>query len=100
MSGPDLYVLTVGFLALKKTGFSEKKILPKKKKFFFAHKKLKKPPSKVAHNRPRPFLTQSSPDHCPQPRIDFSYYEISGPDICSLICGRNPNFVLVLHMKT
>ena len=21
-----------------------------------------------------------------QPRIDFPYYEISGPDICSLIC--------------
>jgi hypothetical protein len=36
---------------------------------------------------PDPFISQFSPDHSPQPRIDFSYYEISGPDICSLICG-------------
>ena len=35
---------------------------------------------------PDPFISQSSPDHSPQPRINFSYYEISGPDICSLIC--------------
>ena len=54
--------------------------------FSNAHKKLKKPPSKVAHNRPKPFLTQPSPSHSQQPKIDFSYYEISGPDICSLIC--------------
>ena len=33
-----------------------------------------------------PFFPRSSPDHSPQPRIDFPYYEISGPDICSLIC--------------
>ena len=31
MSGPDLYVLTVAFLALKKTGFSEKKNSSQKK---------------------------------------------------------------------
>ena len=31
MSGPDLYVLTVGFLALTKTGFSEKKNSSQKK---------------------------------------------------------------------
>ena len=36
---------------------------------------------------PDPFISQSSPDHSPQPRIDFSYYEISGPDICYLICA-------------
>ena len=35
---------------------------------------------------PDPFISQSSPDHSPLPRIDFSYYEISRPDICSLIC--------------
>ena len=52
-----------------------KKIL----KFFFDLKKVKKRASKVAHNQPRP-----------QPRIDFSYYEISGPDICSLICEPTP----------
>ena len=39
--------------------------------------------------RQDPFISQSSPGHSPQPRIDFSYYEISGPDICSLICGSN-----------
>ena len=36
---------------------------------------------------PNPFISKSSPDNSPQPRIDFSYYEISGPDICSLICA-------------
>ena len=54
---------------------------------FFYPEKVKKRASKVAHNRPNPFFSQSSPDHNPQPKIDFSYYEISGPDICSLICG-------------
>ena len=44
---------------------------------------MKKWASKVAHNRPRPFYSTV------QPRIDFSYYEISGPDICSLICEKN-----------
>jgi hypothetical protein len=29
--------------------------------FLFAHKKLKKPFIKVAHNRPKPFISQSSP---------------------------------------
>ena len=59
-----------------------KKIL----KYFFDPEKVKKRASKVAHNRPNPFFPQSSPDHSPQPRIDFLYHEISGPDICSLIC--------------
>ena len=35
MSGPDLYVLTVAFLALKKPGFSEKKNSSQKKIIFF-----------------------------------------------------------------
>ena len=36
---------------------------------------------------PNPFISQSSPvQPRPQPRIDFSYYEISGPDICSYLC--------------
>ena len=55
------------------------------KNFLFL-KKVKKLASKVDHNRPRPFFPQSSPDQSPQPRIDFPYYEISEPDICSLIC--------------
>ena len=82
MSGPDLYVLTVGFLALKKTVFSEKKISSQKKIFiflpffyatfqcgrynvfnfffFFSHKNLKKPPSKVAHQA-RTFFPTAQP---------------------------------------
>ena len=43
-------------------------------------------PQKLLVIGPDPFISQSNPDHSPQPRIDFSYYEISGPDICSLIC--------------
>ena len=49
-------------------------------------KTLKNGPQKLLIISPDPFISQSSPDHCPQPRIDFSYYEISGPDNCSLIC--------------
>jgi hypothetical protein len=37
------------------------------------------------------FISQSSPDYNPQPRIDFPNYEISGPDICSLICAGVPS---------
>ena len=57
-----------------------KKILKK-----FDPEKVKKRASKVAHNWPRSFYFTVQPR--PQPGIDFSYYEISGPDICSLICG-------------
>ena len=42
-------------------------------------------PKKVAQDQP--FFPQSSPGISPQPKIDFPYYEISGPDICSLICA-------------
>jgi hypothetical protein len=49
-------------------------------------KTLKNWPQKLLIIGPDPFISQSSPDHSPQPRIDFSYYEILG-DICSLICG-------------
>ena len=55
--------------------------------FFFAHKKLKKPPSKVAHNRPTPFIPQPSPTQSQQPKIDFSYHKNFSPSICSLVCG-------------
>merc|ERR1712008_578653 len=114
MAGPDLYVLTVGFLALKKPDFSEKKNSSPQKIiffylfsmqlfsadatmfskfffFFFSPKKLKKPPSKVAHNRPKPFFPQPSPSHSQQPKIDFSYHKNVPPDICSLICGWRPS---------
>merc|ERR1712008_651511 len=90
---------TVAFLALKKTGFSEKKNSSQKKIifflpffyatfqcgrynvfnffffFFFSLKKLKKRPPKVAHNRPKPFFPQPSPSHSQQPKIDFSYHK-------------------------
>ena len=55
--------------------------------FFFAHKKLKKPPSKVAHNRPKPFIPQPSRTHSQQPKVDFSYHNNVPPSVCSLVCG-------------
>ena len=66
---------------------ADPKILSKNFKLFSVHKNFKKRSSKVAHNWPKPFFPQSSPAHSPQPKIDFLFYEISGPDICSLICG-------------
>ena len=61
------------------------------KKNFLTPKKWKNGPQKLLIIGPDPFVSQSSPDHSPQPRIDFSYYEISGPDIFSLICGTDPS---------
>jgi hypothetical protein len=111
MSGPNLHVFTVKFLALKKVIFPHKIYFPNyfcllftfvlcnfsvqtlkyfQKYFqiiFFSIKTLKNRPKKLLIIGPNPYISQSSPDHSPQPRIDFSYYEISGPDICSLICG-------------
>ena len=77
---------------------ADPKIFLKKFKLIFVHKKLKKRASKVAYNRPRPFYftVQSSKDHSPQPRIDFSYYEISATDICSLICASPSQFAMSL----
>ena len=47
---------------------------------------------------PDPFFPRSSPGHSPQPKIDFPYQEISGPDICSLICESFRTFsVPVFH---
>ena len=51
---------------------------------FLSIKFLKNWPQKLLIISPNPFISQSSPDHKPRPKIDFSYYEISGPDICSL----------------
>ena len=83
-SVPDLHVVTVAFLALKKMVFLKKKILPPQifflpffnatfqcgrynvfNFFFFAHEKLKKPPKKVAQNWPRPLFSMVQPR--PQP---------------------------------
>ena len=112
MSGAYLHVFTLKFLALKKLVFSpHKKCFPKffwllftfilcnfsvrtlkyfqKKNWinFLSIKTLKNWPQKLLIIGPDPFISQSSPDRSPQPRINFSYYEISGPDICSLICA-------------
>ena len=63
-------------------------VFSKKLKKNFWPWKSEKTGLKVAHNQPRPFYFTVQPRPLrPQPRIDFSYYEISGPDICSLICG-------------
>ena len=49
---------------------------------FFCLWKHKKPPSKVAHNRPQSFFSQYWPG-CPnQPRIDLSYYKYVPRLIC------------------
>ena len=70
--------------------FSADDIVFKKKfNFFFDPEKVNGP-----QNQPRRFYFTVQPrpqttDHSPQPRIDFSCYEISVPDICSLICEPN-----------
>ena len=58
----------------------------KLEEIFLTTKKWKNGPKKLLIIGPDPFFPLSSPDHSPQPRIDFPFYEISGPDICSLIC--------------
>ena len=88
MPVPDLYVFTLKFLEYKKKTKTWKKNPQKKKKNYpfsmqlfsadatmfskknFALKKLKKPPSKVAHNQPKTFFSQVRPGCGNQPRID------------------------------
>ena len=41
--------------------------------FFFDHKKLKKPPQKVAHNRPRPFFFSAAPTAQNSPELHFRF---------------------------
>ena len=67
------------------------------KKFFLTPKKWKNGPQKLLIIGPDPFILQSRPDHSPLPRIDFSYYEISGPDICSLICELSQSAAIFYH---
>ena len=50
-------------------------------------KNWKKHPKKLLRISPDPFFPRSSPGHSQQPKIDFPYHEISGPEICSLICA-------------
>ena len=58
----------------------------KKFKIFFAPENMKKHTQKLLIIDPDPLIPQSSPGYSPQPKIDFPYQEISGPDTCSLIC--------------
>ena len=53
---------------------------------FLPMKNWKKHPKKLLRIGPDPFFPQSSPGNSPQPKSDFPCSEISGPDICSLIC--------------
>ena len=76
--------------------FYGQKINLKLKKKFSTPKTWKDRPQKLVIIGPDPFISQSSPDHSPQPRIDFSYCEISGPDICSLIC--DTQYLLITKM--
>ena len=59
---------------------------------------MKKWAPKVAHNRPRPFFPTVQPRPQPTAQNWFSYNEISGPDICSLICA--PDLALALSLIT
>ena len=64
-------------------------VFSKKINVFFTPKKWKNRPQKLLIIGPDPFIPQTSPGHSSQPKIDFPYYEISEPDICSLICAKN-----------
>ena len=63
---------------------------------FLSIKTFKNWPQELLIIRQDPFISLSSPDHSPQLRIDFSYYEISWPDICSLICDQDVHLLLTL----
>ena len=71
-------------------------IFKQKLNYLFTYGNLKKQASKVAHNWPKPFFSQSSPAYSPQPRIDFSYYKYVPRVICLLICGLVYNMFLKL----
>ena len=75
--------------------FSNKSLI-----FFVTPKNWKNGPQKLLIIGPDLFFPQSSPGHSPQPRIDFSYYEISGPDSCYLIYESHPQlYPLVAILK-
>ena len=67
----------------------QKKIL-----IFLTPKKWQNGPQKLlCIIGPDPLFPQSSPGHSPQPKTDSPYHEISGPDICSLICGKVKHYI-------
>ena len=56
--------------------------------YFFAHENFKKQASNVAHNRPKPFFSQSSPVQSQKSKIDFSYHIYVPRHFCLLIWGK------------
>ena len=58
------------------------------KKFFFAHEKLKKPPKKVAQNRPRPLFPTVQPR--PQPTAQNWFSILRNFGTRHLFCGTTP----------
>jgi hypothetical protein len=64
--------------------FSAEPTIFSKKKKKFAHENFKKQASKVAHNRPKSYFSQSSQAH--SPKLIFSYYKYVPRRICLLIC--------------
>jgi len=64
-------ILTLFYATFQCGRYNVKKI---QKKFFFAHEKLKKPPKKVAQNRPRPLFPTNQPR--PQPTAQ-NWFSIS-----------------------
>ena len=79
MSGPDLHVFTLKLLSLKKILWKGYYATCQCRRYSVFKKIWKK-------NWPSPyyFTAQPSPNHSPQPRIDSSYLEVSGLDICGL----------------
>ena len=111
-SNQRILLLTLKFLALKKTCFSPRKntsrnfltflnlysmqlfsadatnFLKSNSNLLFLHENIKKRASKVAHNPLQTFFPQVLPDCPKQPRIDFSYYKYVPRLIYLLICAQ------------
>ena len=62
-------ILTLFYATFQCGRYNVKKI---QKKIFFAHEKLKKPPKKVAQNRPRPLFPTNQPRPQPTAQNCFS----------------------------
>jgi hypothetical protein len=67
--------------------------------YFLPMKNWKNHPKKLLRIGPDPFFPQSSPGISPRPNMDFPYYEISGPDICSLICVVHSETIYLIHFN-
>ena len=88
-------ILTLFYATFQCGRYNVKKI---QKKFFLPMKNWKNHPKKLLRIGPDHFFPLTSQGHSPQPKIDFPYHEISGPDICSLICDLEARKV-ISHQK-